>query len=92
MDVLTLSRPQFAGAMAGRLWPVLLVVAAMFLLGSRTNTPLFNNYVARPVLLLIPSLAVALTFLPLVIAYQIWVHVLFKDKVSEQDVTYDEGY
>ena len=48
-----------AGAMAGRLWPVLLVVAAMFLLGTRTQTPLFDNYLARPVLLLIPTLAVA---------------------------------
>ncbi len=48
-----------AGAMAGRLWPVLLVVAAMFLLGTRTQTPLFDNYLARPVLLLLPTLAVA---------------------------------
>jgi cytochrome d ubiquinol oxidase subunit II len=148
--------------MVSRLWPVLLVVAAMFLLGTRTQTPLFNNYLARPVLLLIPTLAVAsliytyvlirraawwkawfassltivsitlfgvvglypnlfpssldpaasltafnsasspltlkimlgvaLTFVPLVIAYQTWVHFLFKDKVTEQDVTYDEGY
>jgi cytochrome bd ubiquinol oxidase subunit II len=151
-----------AGAMAGRLWPVLLVVAAMFLLGTRTQTPLFDNYLARPVLLLLPTLAVAalvstyvlirkaswwkawfsssltivsitlfgvvglfpnlfpsrlapaasltafnsssspmtlkimlgvaLTFVPLVIAYQIWVHILFKGKVKEQDVTYEEGY
>ena len=44
-----------AGAMAARLWPVLLVVAAMFLLGTRTQTPLFDNYLARPVLLLIPG-------------------------------------
>ena len=141
---------------------MLLVVAAMFLLGTRTQTPLFDNYLARPVLLLIPTLAVAslictyvlirkaawwkawfascltivsitlfgvvglypnlfpsrldpaasltafnsasspmtlkimlgvaLTFVPLVIAYQIWVHILFKGKVKEQDVTYDEGY
>ena len=48
-----------AGAMAARLWPVLLVVAAMFLLGTRTQTPLFDNYLARPVLLLLPTLAVA---------------------------------
>jgi cytochrome d ubiquinol oxidase subunit II len=151
-----------AGAMATRLWPVLLLVAAMFLLGSRTQTPLFNNYLARPVLLLIPTLAVvsliylfvlirqaawwkawfascltivsvtlfgvvglypnlfpsrlypaasltafnsasspltlkimlgvALTFVPLVIAYQVWVHFLFKGKVKEQDVTGDEVY
>ena len=151
-----------AGAMAARLWPVLLVVADMFLLGTRTQTPLFGNYLARPILLLIPTLAVAsliytyvlirksawwkawfassltivsitlfgvvglypnlfpsslapaasltafnsasspltlkimlgvaLTFVPLVIAYQTWVHFLFKGKVREQDVTYDEGY
>jgi cytochrome d ubiquinol oxidase subunit II len=151
-----------AGAMARRIWPVLLVVAAMFLLGTRTGTPLFNNYAARPLLLLIPVLAVAsllavyvlmkkaawwqawfascltivavtlfgvaglypnlfpsnldpsasltafnsasspktlkimlgvaLTFVPLVIAYQTWVHLLFKDKIKEQDVTYDETY
>jgi cytochrome bd-type quinol oxidase subunit 2 len=29
---------------------------------------------------------------PLVIAYQTWVHFLFKDKVKEEDVTYEEGY
>jgi len=151
-----------AGAMAARLWPVLLVVAAMFLLGTRTHTPLFNNYGERPILLLIPALAVAsliwtyvlirqaawwkawfsssltivsvtlfgvvglypnlfpssldpaasltafnsasspltlkimlgvaLTFVPLVIAYQTWVHFLFKGKVTAEDVTYEEGY
>jgi cytochrome bd ubiquinol oxidase subunit II len=151
-----------AGAMAGRLWPVLLVVAAMFLLGTRTQTQLFDNYLARPLLLLLPTLAVAaliatyvlirkaswwkawfassltivsitlfgvvglfpnlfpsrlapaasltafnsssspmtlkimlvvaLTFVPLVIAYQIWVHLLFKGKVKEQDVNFEEGY
>ena len=37
-------------------------------------------------------LVVALTFVPLVIAYQVWVHLLFKGKVKEQDVTYEEGY
>jgi cytochrome bd ubiquinol oxidase subunit II len=151
-----------AGAMAGRLWPVLLVVVAMFILGTRTQTPLFGNYLERPVLMLIPTLAVAslistyvlirkaawwkawfsssltivsvtlfgvvglfpnlfpsrlapaasltafnsasspmtlkimlgvaLTFVPLVIAYQVWVHILFKGKVKEEDVTYEEGY
>jgi cytochrome d ubiquinol oxidase subunit II len=151
-----------AAAMARRLWPVLLVVAALFLLATRMGTPLFYNYWAHPVLLLIPTLAVAaliytwvlmrrsswwkawfassltivgvtlfgvvglypnlfpssldpaasltafnsasspltlkimlgvaLTFVPLVIAYQTWVHYLFKGKVKDQDVTYDEGY
>ena len=37
-------------------------------------------------------LVVALTFVPLVIAYQVWVHILFKGKVKEQDVTFEEGY
>jgi cytochrome d ubiquinol oxidase subunit II len=151
-----------AANMARRLWPVLLVVAALFLLATRLATPLFNNYYNRLVLLLLPTLAVAsliavavflrqaawwkawfassltivtvtlfgvvglypnlfpssldpaasltafnsasspltlkimlgvaLTFVPLVIAYQVWVHVLFKGKIKDQDVTYDEGY
>jgi len=151
-----------AAVMASRVWPALLVVAALFLLGTRFQTQLFGNYLDRPVLLLIPALAVAaliytrvlisraawwrawfassltivaitlfgvvglypnlfpsrldpaasltafnsssspltlkimlgvaLTFVPLVIAYQVWVHCLFKDKVKEQDVTYEEGY
>jgi cytochrome d ubiquinol oxidase subunit II len=151
-----------AGALASRLWPVLLVVAALFLLASRFQTALFVNYGERPLLLLIPTLAVAaliyswlmmrqaawwkawfassvtivavtlfgvvglypnllpssldpaasltafnsasspmtlkimlgvaLTFVPLVIVYQTWVHILFKDKIREEDVKYEEGY
>jgi len=151
-----------AGAMAARLWPVLLVVAALFLVATRFQTPLYGNYFKRPVLLLIPTLAVAaliytrvliqkaawwkawfsssltivsvtlfgvvglypnllpsrldpaasltafnsssspltlkimlgvaLTFVPLVIAYQVWVNYLFKDKVKDEDVTMEEGY
>jgi len=49
------------------------------------------NSASSPLTLKI-MLGVALTFVPLVIAYQTWVHFLFKDKVTEQDVTYDEGY
>ena len=49
------------------------------------------NSASSPLTLKI-MLGVALTFVPLVIAYQVWVHFLFKDKVKEQDVTYDEGY
>ena len=48
-----------AGVLAARLWPVLLVVFAMFLLGTRTSTDLFANYLARPVLLIIPAITVA---------------------------------
>jgi cytochrome d ubiquinol oxidase subunit II len=37
-------------------------------------------------------LGVALTFVPLVIAYQVWVHFLFKDKVKPEDLAEEEGY
>jgi len=37
-------------------------------------------------------LAVALIFVPLVIAYQVWVHFLFKEKVTEADMLHEEGY
>jgi cytochrome bd ubiquinol oxidase subunit II len=37
-------------------------------------------------------LGVALTFVPLVIAYQVWVHFLFKDKVDPEDLAREEGY
>jgi cytochrome d ubiquinol oxidase subunit II len=37
-------------------------------------------------------LVVALTFVPVVIAYQTWVHFLFKEKVSHEDLAREEGY
>jgi cytochrome d ubiquinol oxidase subunit II len=37
-------------------------------------------------------LGVALTFVPLVIAYQVWVYFLFKDKVEPEDLAREEGY
>jgi cytochrome d ubiquinol oxidase subunit II len=37
-------------------------------------------------------LAVALTFVPIVIAYQVWVHFLFKDKAKEEDLAAAGGY
>jgi cytochrome bd ubiquinol oxidase subunit II len=36
-------------------------------------------------------LGVALTFIPVVLAYQAWTHVLFQDKVSEEELM-EEGY
>ena len=151
-----------AAAMARRLWPWLLVMAVLFLLSTRRFTFLYDNYLAHPVLFLIPALAVvalllirffmrklqwwrawfassatiaaatlfgvvglypdllkssidpahslnvynaasspltlkimlgvALTFVPLVIAYQVWVHFLFKDKVREEDLGHEEAY
>ena len=37
-------------------------------------------------------LIVAIIFIPVVIAYQAWAYNLFKDKVTEKDLSYDEAY
>jgi cytochrome d ubiquinol oxidase subunit II len=37
-------------------------------------------------------LGVALTFVPIVILYQVWAHYLFKEKLDEKDVAFEEGY
>lgn len=151
-----------AAHLAAKAWVALLIMAVLFLLATVKWTSLFDNYAARPVLLLIPVVAVAaliacrafikreqwwkawfassltivgitlfgvvglfpnllksslnpaysltafnsssspltlkimlgvaLTFVPLVIAYQVWVHFLFKDKVKPEDLAQEEGY
>jgi cytochrome d ubiquinol oxidase subunit II len=151
-----------AARLAATTWPVLLGMAVIFLAATRWWTTLFDNYAARPVLLIIPVVAVgaliamrafiqraqwwrawfassativgitlfgvvglfpdllksslnpaysltafnsasspltlkimlgvALTFVPLVIAYQVWVHFLFKGKVEPEDIAPEEGY
>jgi len=148
--------------MAARLWPLLLVIAVLFLLASQRQTFLYDNYLAHPVLFLIVAitvtalllvrwfmkkgqwwrtwfassativgatlfgvvglypnllkssldpahsltiynsasspltlkimLIVALTFVPLVIAYQVWVHFLFQEKVTAEHLAEREGY
>jgi len=153
---------QRAGRLAAKIWPWLLVMAVVFLLATRRATFLFDNYLAHPVLFLIPALAViallairvfikkaqwwkawlasslsivattlfgvaglypdllrsslnpayslnitnsssspltlkimlvvALVFVPVVIAYQVWVHFLFKEKITEEDMLHEEGY
>ena len=147
---------------AGKLWWILLVTAVMFLLASLHRTDLYDNYFTKPVLFVIPALAVvalllvkffllkaaywkawfasagtivsctlfgviglfprllpsslnpdysltafnsssspltlkimlgvALTFVPIVILYQVWAHYLFKEKLDEKDVAFEEGY
>ena len=37
-------------------------------------------------------LGVALTFVPLVIAYQTWVHIRFGHKITQEDLEYEEAY
>lgn len=151
-----------AAAMTRRLWPLLLVMAVVFLLATRRQTHLYDNYLKYPVLFIIPAitvvaliltrmfirkaawwkawfascatiatavlfgvvglypnllpssldpaasltvfnsasspltlkimLIVALIFVPLVIAYQVWVHYLFREKVKEEDLVHGEGY
>ena len=146
---------------AKKIWPVLLLVAVIFLGATKFATGLWNNYLEKPLLLVIPLLAVAgllltriflaqascwkawfsscltivactlfgviglypvmlpsslnpdysltafnsastpytlkimlvvaLTFVPIVIAYQTWVFVLFKDKVTKEDLA-QEAY
>lgn len=143
---------------AKKLWPLLLLVAVVFLGATKFATGLWNNYLEKPLLLVLPLLAVAgllltriflaqagcwkawfascltivgctlfgviglyptmlpstlnadysitafnsastpytlkimlvvaLTFVPIVIAYQTWVFVLFKDKVTKEDLAH----
>jgi cytochrome d ubiquinol oxidase subunit II len=151
-----------AAARARRTWPVLLGMAVIFLLATMRKTDLYDNYLANPVLFIIPALAVAglvmtwvfmkkeqwwrawfascatiagvtffgvaglyprllpssldpsysmtiansassaktltimlvvaLIFVPIVIAYQVWVHLLFRDKITEADLAAEEVY
>uniref|UniRef100_A0A7V4G7M7 Cytochrome d ubiquinol oxidase subunit II n=1 Tax=Desulfobacca acetoxidans TaxID=60893 RepID=A0A7V4G7M7_9BACT len=151
-----------AVAWARKIWPWLVLLAVIFLLATLRQTNLYANYVANPVLFVIPltavaallavrvflalgawwrawfasaaailtttlfgviglfpnlilssldpnfsmtvfnsasspltlkiMLGVALTFVPIVIAYQVWVHFLFKDKLEEDEAAYEEGY
>jgi cytochrome d ubiquinol oxidase subunit II len=57
--------------------------------------PAFNltiyNSASSPLTLKI-MLGVALTFVPVVIAYQTWVYRFFKDKVREDELDYHESY
>jgi cytochrome bd ubiquinol oxidase subunit II len=151
-----------AGKAAAGIWWVLLVVAVAFLAATWFATSLYNNYLANPVLLLIPlitvlallavrfliqkkawwkawfassltivgatlfgviglypnllpssldakysltiynsasspltlkiMLGVALTFVPIVIVYQIWGYYVFRHKVTEEDLASEEAY
>jgi cytochrome d ubiquinol oxidase subunit II len=151
-----------AGALAKKLWPLVLLLAVIFLLATLRMTNLYDNYLANPVLFLIPTaavfallatrvlmamsswwkawmasaltivsttlfgvvglypnlipstldpkysmtvtnsssspltlkimLVVALTFVPIVIAYQIWMHILFKERLTDDEVAYEEGH
>jgi cytochrome bd ubiquinol oxidase subunit II len=59
-------------------------------LNPNFNLTIYNS-ASSPLTLKI-MLAVALTFVPVVIGYQMYVYRLFKGKVREEDLTYDESY
>lgn len=50
-----------------------------------------HNASSSPLTLTI-MLVVVIIFIPIVIAYQIWAYRLFKDKVTDTDLSYDEAY
>jgi cytochrome d ubiquinol oxidase subunit II len=49
-----------------------------------------HNASSSPLTLKI-MLIVALIFVPIVLAYQIWTYHLFKGKVTDEDLAYEEG-
>ena len=147
---------------ANGVWPVLLVVAVIFLVFTKFATELYNNYLTHPILFLVPfvtvialigtkvfikrrtffkawfssaltivgatffgiiglfpnmypssinpeysltaynsasspltlkiMLTVTIIFIPIVIAYQAWAYNLFKGKVTQKDLAYEEMY
>lgn len=50
-----------------------------------------HNASSSPLTLKI-MLVVAVIFVPIVLAYQIWAYTLFKGKVTQEDLAYEEGY
>lgn len=67
-------------------------IAGLFpnLLPSSLDTPYsltIHNSASSPLTLKI-MLGVALVFIPLVVAYQVWVYVLFREKVTDKDLVY----
>lgn len=53
---------QRAAATANKLWPVLLCIAVAFLVATKFATPLYDNYIAHPILFVVPLIAVVALF------------------------------
>ncbi|WP_035589123.1 cytochrome d ubiquinol oxidase subunit II [Hippea jasoniae] len=147
-------------SVAKKIWPLLLIVAVLFLIYTKFATHLYDNYFAHPVWFIVPAIAVlslllirvfiskesyakaffaslveiitvvftgivglypnlipssidpqynltifnssssqytlkvmlivAVIFVPIVIAYQIWAHLLFKNAITKEDLTDEE--
>ena len=59
-------------------------------MNPRFSLTIFNS-ASSPLTLKI-MLGVALTFVPIVLVYQVWAYYLFKDKVTKEDLTSEEAY
>jgi cytochrome bd ubiquinol oxidase subunit II len=67
-----------AAALSSKLWAVLLVVAVIFLVDTWFATPLYKNYLSRPLLIVIPlATVVALLITRLFIANKAWWYAWF---------------
>ncbi len=67
-----------AEALAPKLWAVLLIVAVVFLVYTWFATPLYKNYLSRPILLVVPSVAIAALLLTrLFMAKRAWWYAWF---------------
>jgi cytochrome d ubiquinol oxidase subunit II len=74
---------QRAASAASKLWIVLLIVAVVFLGASAVSTKLYGNYLAKPVLFIIPLLAVVALILNRVfIAKGAWLKAWFASGVT----------
>lgn len=51
-----------AANVARKLWPVLLIVAAIFLISAKSYTNLYDNYTAKPILFVVVLIALAALF------------------------------
>ncbi len=59
-----------ASTLAGRLWPLLLVIAVVFLIMTGSVTNLYGNYMNNPVLFLVPAIAVGAMILTRYFVYK----------------------
>ncbi len=96
MDVVMLSRLQFATATMFHDGSVFFGIIGLYpnIIPSGIS-PDFSvtafNASSSPLTLKI-MLVVVIIFIPAVIAYQAWAYNLFKRKVTEKDLSYDEAY
>ncbi len=78
-----------ASATAGKIWPVLLIVAVIFLAASKFATPLYDNYMAYPALFIVILITVAaLIGIKLFIAKKAWFSAWFSSALTIMGATF----